>query len=104
VAIIGDLPQPLKEIPRSVRYEAGQSLDLKSASATLTIEEICVLSCGPCLYEGCNCGTRIADSALPYPSRRQTLNTSRMCLTNKAFQEREWEEFLELFERHRKRS
>ena len=51
-AIIADLFQLLKEDERFRRFALGRSLDSRARAQQLTVELVCALAGGPCLYLG----------------------------------------------------
>ncbi len=100
-AIIGDLFQRLKEDPRFARFGAGRSLDSKARVQQLTIEQICALAGGPCVYLGRDMRSShrgLGITAVEWQANREhTLHV----LVQHGIAERERNEFLELFERYR---
>src|ERR1700722_11559554 len=51
-SVVADLFERLKEDPRFARFGPGRSLDSKARVQQLTIEQLCALAGGPCLYFG----------------------------------------------------
>jgi hemoglobin len=98
-AIIADLFQSVKEDPRFVRFGLGRSLDSKARVQQLTVEQICALAGGPCIY----LGRDMKPSHHGLGITQEEWNANRE-LTTKALEkhgigEQEQKEFLELFER-----
>lgn len=100
-AIIGDLFQRLKEDPRFARFGAGRSLDSKARVQQLTVEQICELAGGPCVYLGRD--MRSSHRGLGITEAEWQINREHALrvLDQYAIAERERDEFLELFERYR---
>ncbi len=51
-AIVSDLFRRLKEDPRFARFGLGRSMDSKIRVQQLTVEQLCALAGGPCIYLG----------------------------------------------------
>jgi hemoglobin len=100
-AIVADLFLRLKEDPRFARFGAGRSLDSKARVQQLTVEQLCALAGGPCLYLGRDMrtshrGLGISDTEWQ-ANREHTIHV----LQQHCIEEPERSEFLELFERYR---
>jgi hemoglobin len=100
-AIVAALFLRLKEDPRFARFGAGRSLDSKARVQQLTVEQLCALAGGPCLYLGRDMrtshrGLGISDAEWQ-ANREHTIHV----LQQHGIEEPERSEFLELFERYR---
>jgi hemoglobin len=100
-AIVADLFQRLKEDPRFARFGPGRSLDSKVRVQQLTVEQLCTLAGGPCVYLGrdmktSHCGLGITDAEWK-ANREHTIKV----LQQHGIGGQEQSEFLELFERYR---
>jgi hemoglobin len=100
-ALIADLFQRLKEDPRFARFGPGRSIDSKARVQQLTVEQICALAGGPCIYLGRDMrnshrGLGITDAEWE-ANREHTLHV----LQQHGIGEPERSEFLDLFERYR---
>jgi hemoglobin len=100
-AIIGDLFQLLKEDPRFARFGAGRSLDSKARVQQLTVEQICALAGGPCLYLGRDMRTSHRGLGITEAEWQANREHTMHVLKQHGIPERERKEFLELFERYR---
>ncbi len=100
-SIVADLFLRLKEDPRFARFGAGRSLDSKARVQQLTVEQLCALSGGPCIYLGRDMLTAhrgLGISAVEWQANREhTIHV----LEKHGIAEPERSEFLELFERYR---
>ncbi|MEI9977575.1 MAG: group 1 truncated hemoglobin [Edaphobacter sp.] len=100
-AIIGDLFQRLKEDPRFARFGAGRSLDSKARVQQLTVEQICALAGGPCLYLGRDMRTSHRGLGITKAEWQANREHTVQVLEQHGIPELERNEFLELFERYR---
>jgi hemoglobin len=100
-AIVGDLFQRLKEDPRFERFGVGRSLDSKARVQQLTIEQICALAGGPCLYLGRDMRSSHRGLRITQAEWDANLEHTVYVLGLHGIPERERDEFLELFERYR---
>jgi hemoglobin len=100
-AVVADLFQRLKEDPVFARFGSGRSLDSKSRVQQLTVEQLCALAGGPCLYLGRDMKTAHRGLGITgaewEANRKHTLDV----LTQRGVGEPEQSELLELFERYR---
>jgi len=100
-AIIGDLFQRLKEDPLFVRFGSGRSLDSKARVQQLTVEQICALAGGPCLYLGRDMRSSHRGLGITEAEWQANKEHAAYVLQQHGILEPERGEFLELFERYR---
>lgn len=100
-AIIADLFQLLKEDERFQRFGQGRSLDSKARAQQLTVEQICALAGGPCLYLGRDMKTSHRGLGITAEEWDAFLVITVKVLDEHGIGAPEKQEFLELFERYR---
>lgn len=100
-AVIADLFQRLKEDPRFGRFGSGRSLDSKTRVQQLTVEQICALAGGPCIYLGRDMRTSHRGLGITAEEWEANLEHVLQVLQEHGIGEPECGEFLELFERYR---
>lgn len=100
-AIISDLFQFLRDDPRFNRFGLGRSLDSKIRVQQLTIEQICALAEGPCVYLGRDMKTSHRGLNITKDEWQANLDLTRKALSKNNIGDREQTEFLALFERFR---
>ena len=100
-AIVADLFQRLKEDERFRRFGLGRSLDSKARVQQLTVEQLCALAGGPCVYLGRDMRTSHRGLGITDAEWEANLTLARLVLEKHGIGVREQEEFLELFERYR---
>ena len=100
-AIVAGLFQRLKEDPQFARFGLGRSLDSKARVLQLTMEQICALSGGPCLYLGRDMRTSHHGLNITGAEWQANREHTLQVLTHHGVGEPERSEFLELFERYR---
>ncbi len=100
-AIIADLFQLLKEDERFRRFGLGRSLDSKARVQQLTVEQICSLAGGPCIYLGRDMKTSHRGLGIMEEEWKANLELTAKVLERHAVGKQEQREFLELFERYR---
>ena len=100
-AIIRDIFQLLKEDERFRRFGMGRSLDSKARVQQLTVEQICSLAGGPCVYLGRGMKTSHRGLGITEEEWNVNLELAARVLERHGIRERERREFLELFERYR---
>jgi hemoglobin len=100
-AIIAELFQLLKEDERFRRFGQGRSLDSKARAQQLTVEQICALAGGPCLYLGRDMKTSHRGLGITAEEWDAFLVITVKVLDEHGVAGREKQEFLELFERYR---
>ena len=100
-AIVADLFQRLKEDPRFARFGAGRSLDSKARVQQLTIEQICALAGGPCLYLGRDMRSSHRGLGIGEAEWQANLEHTERVLQQHGIEDPERREFLNLFEQYR---
>ncbi len=100
-AVIADLFQRLKEDPRFARFGSGRSLDSKARVQQLTIEQICTLAGGPCMYLGRDMRSSHRGLGITEAEWQANQEHTVHVLQQHGIEEPERSEFLELFERYR---
>ena len=100
-AIIADLFQLLKEDERFRRFGLGRSLDSKARVQQLTVEQVCSLAGGPCIYLGRDMKTSHHGLGITEEEWKVNLELTAKVLERYGVGKQEQGEFLELFERHR---
>lgn len=100
-AIVADLFQRLKEDPLFARFGPGRSLDSKARVQQLTIEQLCALAGGPCLYLGRDMRTSHRGLGITEIEWQANHDHTLYVLQRHGIGEPEQSEFLELFERYR---
>lgn len=100
-AIVADLFLRLKEDPRFARFGAGRSLDSKARVQQLTVEQLCALAGGPCLYLGRDMRTSHRGLGIGDDEWQANREHTMYVLQQHGIEEQERSEFLELFERYR---
>jgi hemoglobin len=100
-AIIADLFQLLKEDERFRRFAQGRGLDSRARTQQLTVELICSLSGGPCLYLGRDMKTSHLGLGITSEEWAANLTLAAKVLEKHGVAAQEKQEFLELFERYR---
>ncbi len=100
-AIIADLFQLLKEDERFRRFGQGRGLDSKARAQQLTVEQICALAGGPCVYLGRDMKTSHRGLGITAEEWDANLALTAKVLEKHRIAGREKQEFLELFERYR---
>lgn len=98
-AIVADLFQLLKDDPRFVRFGMGRSLDSKARVLQLTIEQVCALAGGPCIYLGRDMETSHRGLGITEEEWKANLELTAKVLDRHRVAEPERKQFLELFER-----
>ena len=100
-AIIADLFQLLKEDKRFTRFALGRSLDSRARAQQLTVELVCTLAGGPCLYLGRDMKTSHHGLGITAEEWDAEIALTAEVLAKHGVHEQEKREFLELFERYR---
>lgn len=100
-AIVAELFQLLKEDERFRRFGLGRSLDSKARVQQLTVEQICALSGGPCVYLGRDMKTSHRGLGITESEWAANLELATRVLARRGVGTQEQREFLELFERYR---
>lgn len=100
-AIIADLFQLLKEDERFKRFGLGRGVDSKARTQQLTVEQICALAGGPCLYLGRDMKTSHRGLGITAEEWDANLALTARVLEKHGLAGQEEREFLELFQRYR---
>ena len=100
-AIIADQFRLLKEDARFRRFAQGRGLDSRARAQQLTVEQICALAGGPCLYLGRDMKTSHRGLGITAEEWDAFLVLTGRVLDEHGIGVREKSEFLELFERYR---
>ena len=100
-AIVADLFQRLKEDSRFARFGLGRSLDSKVRVQQLTVEQLCALAGGPCVYLGRDMKTSHRGLGITEAEWEANREHTIQVLRQHGIGEPEQSEFLELFERYR---
>lgn len=100
-AIVADLFQRLKEDQRFARFGLGRSLDSKCRVQQLTVEQLCALAGGPCVYLGRDMRTSHHGLGITNAEWQANREHTMHVLSQHGIGEQEQAEFLELFERYR---
>ena len=100
-AIIADLFQRLKEDERFRRFGLGRGLDSKARAQQLTVEQICALAGGPCVYLGRDMKTSHRGLGITAEEWDAFLVITAKVLDQHGIGAREKQEFMELFESYR---
>ena len=100
-AIVADLFQRLKEDPLFARFGPGRSLDSKIRVQQLTVEQLCALAGGPCVYLGRDMRTSHRGLSITPSEWQANREHALHVLRLHGVGEPEQSEFLELFERYR---
>jgi hemoglobin len=100
-AVVADLFQRLKNDPRFGRFGAGRSLDSKGRVQQLTVEQLCALAGGPCIYLGRDMRTSHLGLGITEAEWEANREHTLHVLRQHGIDEPERSEFLELFERYR---
>ena len=100
-AIIADSFQGMKEDERFRRFGLGRSLDSRARAQQLTVEQICALAGGPCVYLGRDMKTSHRGLGITAAEWDASIAITGRVLDEHGIGAREKQEFLELFERYR---
>jgi len=100
-ALVDGLFQRLKEDPRFARFGMGRSLDSKARVQQLTVEQLCALAGGPCIYLGRDMKTSHGGLGITEAEWEANREHTLYVLREHGIGEPEQGEFLELFERYR---
>jgi hemoglobin len=100
-AIVDELFNLIKLDPRFNRFGLGRGTDSKRRVKQLTVEQLCALSGGRCIYLGRDMKTSHAGLAITLTEWEANLDPTRQVLAKRNLGEREQQEFLALFELYR---
>jgi hemoglobin len=99
-AVIADMFGLMRADPRFSRFNQGRSIDSKMRAQQLTVEQMCALSGGPCVYLGRDMKTSHAGLGITEQEWDATMEFTRAALKRNNIPEREQQEFLDIFERY----
>jgi hemoglobin len=99
--VIADLFQRMKEDERFRRFALGRGLDSRTRAQQLTVEQICALAGGPCVYLGRDMKTSHRGLGITAGEWDAFYVLTQSVLYAHGIGAREKREFLELFERYR---
>ncbi|HJT01516.1 MAG TPA: group 1 truncated hemoglobin [Terriglobales bacterium] len=99
--VIDDLFGLMRTDPRFSRFGAGRSLDSHQRARQLTVDMICHLAGGPCVYIGRDMKASHAGLGITEQEWEVNLQYTRQALIKNGIAEKEQGEFLALFERYR---
>ena len=100
-AVIDDLLAFMRADPTFERFQAGRSLDSRSRTRQLIVEQFCSLSGGPCLYTGRDMQTSHAGLNISGAEWEANMKHATAALDKNHVPAAEKAEFLALFERYR---
>ena len=100
-AVVDDLFAEMRADPQLARLSAGRGLDSRNRSRQLTVDQLCALAGGPCIYIGRDMKTAHAGLAITGKEWDTTIRYLEEALDRYKVQRREKEEFVALFERYR---
>lgn len=83
------------------RFAAGRGVDSRNRSRQLTVDQLCQLAGGPCVYIGRDMKTSHAGLAITRKEWETTIRYLEQALDRHRIQGKEKQEFVELFERYR---
>lgn len=99
--VVDDLFAQMRADPQLMRFAAGRGLDSRNRSRQLTVDQLCALSGGPCVYTGRDMRTSHAGLGVTREEWRITMRYLAQSLDRFKVPEKEKEEFVALFERYR---
>jgi hemoglobin len=100
-AVVDDLFAEMRADPQLMRFSAGRGLDSRNRSRQLTVDQLCALAGGPCVYIGRDMRTSHAGLGVTREEWRITIRHLVQSLDRFKVPEKEKEEFVALFERYR---
>ena len=100
-AVIDDLLAFMRADPAFERFQAGRSLDSRSRTRQLIVDQLCSLSGGPCLYTGRDMKTSHAGLNISPREWQANMQHAAAALDKNHVPAPEKAEFLALFERYR---
>lgn len=98
--IVDDLFAQMRADPQLMRFSAGRGVDSRNRSRQLTVDQLCSLAGGPCVYIGRDMRTSHAGLGVTREEWRITMRYLGQSLDRFKVPEKEKEEFVELFERY----
>ena len=100
-AVVDDLFGQMRADPQLARFAAGRGVDSRDRSRQLTVDQLCQLAGGPCVYIGRDMKTSHAGLNITRNEWEVTIRYLEKALDKLKIQQREKEQFVELFERYR---
>ncbi len=97
-AVISDLFALMAADPRLARFGAGRSLDSRSRGRQLTIDQLCALTGGPCVYIGRDMKTAHTGLGISEEDWKRMMELTAAALDRNNVPKKEKEEFLGIFE------
>ena len=99
-AVIADMFGLMRADPRFSRFNQGRSIDSKMRAQQLTVEQMCALSGGPCVYLGRDMKTSHAGLGITEQEWDATMEFTKAALKRNNIPARELQEFLDIFQRY----
>jgi len=99
--IVDDLFARLREDPRFQRFASGRSLDSHHRARQLLVDQLCMLSGGPCIYIGRDMKTSHAGLNITEQEWEANLRHASAALEKFKIPAKERQEFLALFEQYK---
>ncbi|HLI30849.1 MAG TPA: group 1 truncated hemoglobin [Terriglobia bacterium] len=96
-AVVIDLFTHMAEHPRLARFGAGRSLDSRSRGRQLTIDQLCALTGGPCVYIGRDMKTAHAGLGITEEDWKSMMELTTASLDKNGVPQKEKEELLAIF-------
>lgn len=100
-AIIDDFLERMRVDPLFARFRGGRSLDSIRRSRQLIVDQLCVLSGGPCVYIGRDMKTSHGGLGITVAEWEASLRHVNAALVRLKVPSQEQAEFVALFERYR---
>lgn len=97
-AVVTDLFAQMAADPRLARFGGGRGLDSRNRSRQLTIDQLCALTGGPCVYIGRDMKTSHAGLGITQEEWKITMELTAAALEKNRVSKKEKEEFLAIFE------
>jgi hemoglobin len=100
-AVVDDLFAEMRADPQLARFAAARGVDSRNRSRQLTVDQLCALAGGPCVYIGRDMKTSHAGLGITRKEWEATITHLEKALERHKIHGKEKEEFVELFERYR---
>jgi hemoglobin len=100
-AVIDEGSAMLRADPRFARFGAGRSLNSRNRARQLTVDQVCALAGGPCVYFGHDMKTAHAGLGITESEWKINMEYTAAALDKFQVPPKEKEEFLELFARYK---
>ena len=97
-AVVTDMFAQMAADSRLARFGAGRGLDSRNRSRQLTIDQLCALTGGPCVYIGRDMKTSHAGLGITQEEWKITMELTAAALERNNVPKREKGEFLAIFE------